>query len=150
MAATIGETWTDVADSSQQLIGPTQAVREDVAEAKIWQRKRGVAVYFSFKNRVMLFGALFVLSSVLTLIHDTRTLQFYNFDDKTEIPVGYTDIIRLSIGHVESPSDVSAAVCFKTLFGDIDLGVVIEWAGTCDLLIELTATKMLKESLTQP
>ena len=97
-----------------------------------------------------MFGALFVLFSVLTLIHDTRALPFYNLDDTKIIRVGSTDIVRLSIGHVEPPSDVSAAVCFKTLFGDIDLGIVIQWAGTCDLWIELMATKMRKASLTQP
>jgi hypothetical protein len=41
------------------------------------------------------------------------------------------NIIEQSIRHVEPLSNITAAVCFKTLFGDIDLGLVIQWAGTC-------------------
>jgi hypothetical protein len=41
-----------------------------------------------------------------------------------------TNVVDLAIRHVEPPSDITAAVCFKTLFGQIDLGIVIQWAGT--------------------
>jgi hypothetical protein len=40
------------------------------------------------------------------------------------------NVVDLAIRHVEPQSDVTAAVCFKTLFGQIDLGIVIQWAGT--------------------
>jgi hypothetical protein len=39
------------------------------------------------------------------------------------------DLVELSIRHVEPPSNVSVAVCFKTLFGNIDIGIVLQWAG---------------------
>lgn len=38
-------------------------------------------------------------------------------------------IVGLSRRHVEPTSNVTAAICFKTLFGNIDLGIVIQWAG---------------------
>jgi hypothetical protein len=41
------------------------------------------------------------------------------------------NVIELSRRHVEPYSNVSAAICFKTLFGDIDLGIVLQWVGTC-------------------
>lgn len=44
------------------------------------------------------------------------------------------DIIELSRRHVEPPSEITAAVCFKTLFGDIDLGTVLQWAAYNRLL----------------
>jgi hypothetical protein len=43
---------------------------------------------------------------------------------------GVLDVIELSRHHVEPTSNVTAAVCFKTLFGDIDLGLVLQWVGT--------------------
>jgi hypothetical protein len=40
------------------------------------------------------------------------------------------DLVQLAIQHRESSSaNITAAVCFKTLFGTIDLGIVIQWAG---------------------
>jgi len=44
------------------------------------------------------------------------------------------NILELSRRHVEPPSNVTAAVCFKTLFGDIDLGIVLQWAAYNRLL----------------
>jgi hypothetical protein len=43
------------------------------------------------------------------------------------------DLVQLAIQHRESSSanNITAAVCFKTLFGTIDLGIVIQWAGAC-------------------
>jgi len=46
----------------------------------------------------------------------------------------FLDIIELSRRHVEPPSEITAAVCFKTLFGDIDLGIVLQWAAYNRLL----------------
>ena len=43
---------------------------------------------------------------------------------------GVLDVVELSRHHVEPTSNVTAAVCFKTLFGDIDLGLVLQWVGT--------------------
>jgi hypothetical protein len=39
------------------------------------------------------------------------------------------DVVELSMRHVEPPSNISVAVCFKTLFGNIDIGIVLQWAG---------------------
>jgi hypothetical protein len=44
------------------------------------------------------------------------------------------DLVERSILHQEPPSNISVAVCFKTLFGDIDIGIVIQWAGTFSLM----------------
>lgn len=49
---------------------------------------------------------------------------------------GPLDVIDLSRRHVEPASNITAAVCFKTLFGDIDLGLVLHWVGTCDVSAE--------------
>jgi hypothetical protein len=57
--------------------------------------------------------------------HSVQTLEPTISDRSREI-----DVVDLSIRHVEPPSDITAAVCFKTLFGQIDLGIVIQWAGT--------------------
>jgi hypothetical protein len=48
-------------------------------------------------------------------------------------PPPLVSIVERSIRHVEPPPlyNITAAVCFKTLFGEIDLGLVIQWAGTC-------------------
>jgi len=45
------------------------------------------------------------------------------------------DVLTLARAHVEPPSNVTAAVCFKTLFGDIDLGIVLQWVGTYRLSV---------------
>jgi hypothetical protein len=42
----------------------------------------------------------------------------------------FVDVVEISRQHIEPPSDIKAAVCFKTLFGDIDLGIVLQWVGT--------------------
>lgn len=84
---------------------------------------------FASKRRLVMFGAFLVLSSVLTMVHDAMIMSsFISRDGTTTVRV--TDVVKLAINHVEPSSDVSAAVCFKTLFGEIDLGVVIQWAGT--------------------
>jgi hypothetical protein len=44
------------------------------------------------------------------------------------------DLVERSILHQEPPFNISVAVCFKTLFGDIDIGIVIQWAGTFSLM----------------
>jgi hypothetical protein len=41
----------------------------------------------------------------------------------------FIDVVEVSRRHVEPPSNITAAVCFKTLFGDIDLGTVLQWVG---------------------
>jgi hypothetical protein len=44
---------------------------------------------------------------------------------------GAIDVIELSRNHVEPvSSNITAAVCYKTLFGDIDIGLVLQWVGT--------------------
>jgi hypothetical protein len=57
--------------------------------------------------------------------HSVETLEPTISDRSREI-----DVVDLAIRHVEPLSDITAAVCFKTLFGQIDLGIVIQWAGT--------------------
>jgi hypothetical protein len=58
-------------------------------------------------------------------------------------------IVERATRHVEAaaaaPSftNITAAVCFKTLFGHIDLGLVIQWAGTCVVLLLLSGTHCL-------
>jgi hypothetical protein len=44
------------------------------------------------------------------------------------------DLIEMSRTHIESKANVSVAICFKTLFGDIDLGIVLQWAAYNRLL----------------
>jgi hypothetical protein len=44
------------------------------------------------------------------------------------------DLIEMSRRHIEPPSNVSVAICFKTLFGNIDLGTVLQWAAYNRLL----------------
>jgi hypothetical protein len=43
---------------------------------------------------------------------------------------GAIDVIELSWNHVEPASNITAAVCYKTLFGDLDIGLVLQWVGT--------------------
>ena len=43
---------------------------------------------------------------------------------------GAIDVINLARAHVEPASNISAAICFKTMFGDIDIGLVLQWVGT--------------------
>ena len=43
---------------------------------------------------------------------------------------GSIDVIELAKNHVEPASNVRAAVCFKTMFGDIDIALVLQWVGT--------------------
>jgi hypothetical protein len=43
---------------------------------------------------------------------------------------GAIDIVELSRNHVEPITNILAAVCYKTLFGDVDLGLVLQWVGT--------------------
>jgi len=51
-------------------------------------------------------------------------------ENNEESEVLKADVINIARAHVEPPSNVTAAVCFKTLFGDIDLGIVLQWVGT--------------------
>lgn len=44
--------------------------------------------------------------------------------------LGLPDLAEMAKAHIEPVSNVTAAICFKTLFGDIDIGIVIQWAGT--------------------
>jgi hypothetical protein len=44
------------------------------------------------------------------------------------------DLIEMSRRHIEPPSKVSVAICFKTLFGNVDLGIVLQWAAYNRLL----------------
>jgi hypothetical protein len=44
-------------------------------------------------------------------------------DDKSSI----VNVLELSKTYQDEPSNITAAVCFKTLFGDIDLGIVLQW-----------------------
>jgi hypothetical protein len=43
-------------------------------------------------------------------------------------------LIEMSRRHIEPTANVSVAICFKTLFGDIDLGIVLQWAAYNRLL----------------
>lgn len=42
---------------------------------------------------------------------------------------GSIDVVELSRNHVEPASNITAAVCFKTMFGDIDVGLALQWVG---------------------
>lgn len=46
-----------------------------------------------------------------------------------------SNVIELSLLHVEPPHSISAAVCYKALFGTIDFGIILQWVGTCLVLI---------------
>jgi hypothetical protein len=43
---------------------------------------------------------------------------------------GAIDVIELSKMHVEPASNITAAVCYKTIFGNIDIGLILQWVGT--------------------
>lgn len=47
---------------------------------------------------------------------------------------GAIDVIELARKHVEPASNITAAICYKTLFGDIDIGLVLQWVGTLYVL----------------
>ena len=47
---------------------------------------------------------------------------------------GPLDIVELSARHVEPPSNITAAVCYSTLLGDIDLSLVLQWVAYNRLL----------------
>jgi Glycosyltransferase family 92 len=60
-------------------------------------------------------------------------------DDDSNRSSSSGNIVELSVRHREPRSaawhrDLSVAVCFKTLFGEIDLGVVLQWAAYHRLL----------------
>jgi hypothetical protein len=44
------------------------------------------------------------------------------------------NLIEMSKQHTEPHANVSVAICFKTLFGEIDLGIVLQWAAYNRLL----------------
>ena len=37
------------------------------------------------------------------------------------------DVVQLARLHKEPPSSIRTAICFKTLFGDVDIGLVLQW-----------------------
>jgi hypothetical protein len=41
-----------------------------------------------------------------------------------------SNVIDLALHHVEAPYSISAAVCYKALFGTIDFGIILQWVGT--------------------
>ena len=45
-----------------------------------------------------------------------------------------SNLIEMSKVHIEPEANVSVAICFKTLFGEIDLGIVLQWAAYNRLL----------------
>jgi hypothetical protein len=53
---------------------------------------------------------------------------------KSTPQIGTNDLIEMSRRHIEPKSNVSIAICFKTVFGDIDLGIVLQWAAYNRLL----------------
>lgn len=87
----------------------------------------------SFKiRRRLLFGALCAVTFFASLLQSMRSVSSFYIEDvrRLELPLHVAlDVVKLSIHHIEPQTDISAAVCFKTLFGDIDLGIVIQWAG---------------------
>ena len=48
--------------------------------------------------------------------------------------VASRNLVELSKMHIEPEANVSVAICFKTLFGEIDLGIVLQWAAYNRLL----------------
>lgn len=47
---------------------------------------------------------------------------------------GSMDIVDLSMRHIEPASNITAAVCYKTLFGNIDISLVLQWVAYNRLL----------------
>jgi hypothetical protein len=52
-----------------------------------------------------------------------------------DVPTNVSDavvanVLDLSLRHLEPPHSISAAVCYKALFGTIDCGIVLQWVGT--------------------
>lgn len=87
-----------------------------------------------WKNRILLVGIALVISRLSGIHHETHvTLHCSTVESaKDQKLTKNLDIVRLSIDHLEneeSDTDIKAAVCFKTLFGSIDIGLVIQWAG---------------------
>ena len=124
---------------------------EDVMEARENHQKRKVMVAFLYKNRLVVVGFLFFVSTVMTLFHDMKTMQHFTVDGAArrlkKKPFGTTDVVKLAIQHKEPDSNLRTAVCFKTLFGDVDLGIVIQWAGK---FCRLAMLKTIDEPLFSP
>lgn len=76
------------------------------------------------------------------LHHDSRILRETHQEmlhDNSMFQVANIDMVQLAKDYQEPTSslhnhNITAAVCFKTLFGDIDLGIVIQWAAYNRLL----------------
>lgn len=81
---------------------------------------------------VFFFRKLLVVSLLVELWHLYRQKNWSVSIDRLVAPP--VDLIEQSRQHVEPPSEISAAICYKTLFGDIDLKVVIQWAAYNRLL----------------
>lgn len=128
------ESLQQTARETKQVVQLTmQDVYEDFQDAPSMEQKAKVAGSFAYKYRLAFIGVLFVASTLLSLIHDMATMPLYLNQSQRPRPFGTTDVVKLSIKHKE-PSDIKAAVCFKTLFGDIDLGIVLQWAAYNRLL----------------
>jgi hypothetical protein len=61
--------------------------------------------------------------------NDATTETIETKSNATVLRSETVDLVELSIRHVEPTSNISVAVCFKTLFGNIDIGIVLQWAG---------------------
>ena len=118
--------------STMMVVSTREALRVEIEPDLLTPRCGKVKLGWLFRykiRRTLMLGALFAVS----LLHSIRKSVSFNYTGVRRLEGLFNEpsigVINLSIQHVEPISEVSAAVCFKTLFGDIVLGIVIQWAG---------------------
>lgn len=114
--------------AAAQKIGSTVSLESDWSDGKVCAPNQLVPKY-----AILLLLAL--IGVIATILSSNRMLNDFSVSSIDDSSILWTDhavrmdVIELSKTHAEPPSNVTAAICFKTLFGDIDLGIVIQWAG---------------------
>jgi hypothetical protein len=94
------------------------------------ERKRKIANRLR-KNRILIAGMALVIAKLARILRGTPVADFCDEIEMNDSPYSSDhDVVRLSINYFDHDNtDIKAAVCFKTLFGSIDIGLVIQWAG---------------------
>lgn len=122
-------------DGSQIAVLPRRPTNLDQCEEDCALRKSQVerktkVASRLWKHRVLIAGLALVITRLSRILLDAEVTEPC---DATDFDESFTknDAVWLSIDHLDQDNaDIKAAVCFKTLFGSIDIGLVIQWAGT--------------------
>jgi hypothetical protein len=80
-----------------------------------------------FESSSPLRGNLTTLSSPLVVAATQPANQVEAAVPPTDDKSSTVNVLELSKTYQDERSNITAAVCFKTLFGDIDLGIVLQW-----------------------